>query len=129
MVDESVLQLVERELGVRFPEDYRRLVLGGDRVKGFFPPAEDFLELFAVEDIAGINAAGELQARLPGAVAIGGNGSRELLVYDFREPVPPLLLLDIVAEDWSEAIPQAASLAEFLHVFPEQGWFWGAEDG
>lgn len=96
-------------------------------MKDFFRPANDFLELFAIGDVVGVNTAGEIQARFPGAVAVGGDGSRELLVYDFGEPAPPLLLLEASANDWSEAIFQAGSLTEFLRAFPARGWLWEPE--
>ncbi|MFE5594227.1 hypothetical protein [Streptomyces sp. NPDC056549] len=78
----------------------------------------------ALAELTGINEAGEFQKRFPGAVVIGGDGSRELLVYDFRQDTPPLVTLDVSAEDWSSAIHQATSLSAFLEQFPETAWKW-----
>ncbi|MFF3949578.1 hypothetical protein ACFYYN_32880 [Streptomyces sp. NPDC001902] len=71
----------------------------------------------------GLNEAVELAARLPGAVIIGGDGSRELLVYDGRQH-PSLYMVDVSAEGWSDAIHQAASITEFMARFAEQGRLW-----
>jgi hypothetical protein len=55
-------------------------------------------------------------------VVIGGDGSREMLVYDFREDPPALVLLDITAEGWPAALYQAPSLTALLEQFPQRGW-------
>lgn len=88
------------------------------------PPVNDCLMVDPVEKIIEINEAGEIQDRFPGAVVIGGDGSRELLTYDFRQEPPVLVLLDITAEDWSDALYQASSLTELLRQFPDRGWSW-----
>ncbi|MDX2642109.1 SMI1/KNR4 family protein [Streptomyces sp. PA03-1a] len=118
------IEQVERALGVALPEDYRTFLAVQGAVSRFFPPADDFLQLFPAGDLIGLNEAAELAARLPGAVIIGGDGSRELLVYDVRQQHPSLYTVDVSAEGWSDAIHQASSITEFMARFSEQGRLW-----
>lgn len=114
----------ERHFGVRFPEDYRHFLATEGSIGRFFPPADDFLMVNSIEELIGVNEAGEFQERFPGSLVIGGDGSREMLTYDFRREPPALVLLDISAQDWSSAIHQAVSLSALLERFPRTGWVW-----
>ena len=91
---------------------------------GLVPPADSYLSIHPIESVIGNNEAGGIQQRFPGALVIGGDGSREMLTYDFRQSPPPLLLLDITAPDWSSGIYQASSLTVFLAQFPDRGWLF-----
>lgn len=119
---------VERYFGVRFPADYRRFAVEPGAMDEVMPPAGDFLQISAIERVIEYHEAGECSERFPGSVTIGGNGSREMLVYDFRQDPPPLVLLDITAEDWSAALYQAPSLSALLEGLPLHGWSWEAVD-
>lgn len=125
--DDQIVQ-VERHFGVRFPQDYRDFLSTTGSLSQFVPPADDFLVIAALDELIGINEAGEFQKRFPGAVVIGGDGSRELLAYDFRQDTPSLVTLDVSAEGWSAAIHQAASLSALLENFPRTGWNWDEVD-
>ncbi|MEW2087069.1 SMI1/KNR4 family protein [Streptomyces sp. NPDC005283] len=105
--NDDQLAQVEHHFGVRFPQDYRDFLGTTGSLSQFVPPADDFLVIDALHELIGINEAGEFQKRFPGAVVIGGDGSRELLAYDFRQDTPLLVTLDVSAEDWSSAIHQA----------------------
>ncbi|HWU07920.1 MAG TPA: SMI1/KNR4 family protein [Streptomyces sp.] len=121
--DDRIAQ-AERHFGVRFPQDYRDFMGTTGSLSRSLPPADDFLVINALAELISNNAAGEFQKRFPGAVVIGGDGSRELLAYDFRQDTPPLVTLDVSAEDWSSAIHQATSLSALLEQFPHTGWKW-----
>jgi hypothetical protein len=108
----------ERRFKVRFPRDYRRFLATEGSIARFVPPADDFLMINPVEELIAVNEAGDFQERFPGSVVIGGDGSRELLAYDFRQEPPPLVLLDVSAQDWSSAVPQAPSFSALLEQFP-----------
>ncbi|MFJ2933037.1 SMI1/KNR4 family protein [Streptomyces sp. NPDC087219] len=122
--DDDRIAQVEHHFGVGFPQDYRDFLGTTGSLSRFVPPADDFLVIDALDELIGNNEAGEFQKRFPGAVVIGGDGSRELLVYDFRKDTPPLVTLDVSAEDWSSAIHQAPSLTAFLEGFARTGWNW-----
>ncbi|GAA5701543.1 hypothetical protein SM007_37000 [Streptomyces avermitilis] len=78
----------------------------------------------AIAELIEVNEAGDFQEHFPGSVVIGGDGSREMLTYDFRQEPPPLVLPGISAQDWSSAIHQATSFSALLEQFPETGWKW-----
>ncbi|MBX9427496.1 SMI1/KNR4 family protein [Streptomyces lateritius] len=126
--NDSQIAEVEHHFGVRFPQDYRDFLGTTGSLSQFVPPADDFLVIHALTELIGINEAGEFQRRFPGAVVIGGDGSRELLAYDFRQATPPLVTLDVSAENWSSAIHQAPSLSALLEHFPQTGWKWDETD-
>lgn len=121
---EAHIEEIERHFGVRLPEDYRHFLLTRGTMGEFLPPANPYVAIYPVDEIVGMNVAGLIQDRFPDAVAIGGDGSREMLTYDFRQGSPPLVLLDITAEDWSAAIYQAPSLTVLLEQLPERGWLF-----
>ncbi|MER5891293.1 SMI1/KNR4 family protein [Streptomyces sp. NPDC001941] len=126
--NDAQIAQVEQHFGVRFPQDYREFLATTGSLSQFVPPADDFLAIDPLAELIGINEAGEFQKRFPSAVVIGGDGSRELLAYDFRQDVPPLVTFDVSAENWSDAIHQAPSLSTFLEQFPRTGWNWGDSD-
>ncbi|MEV4940862.1 SMI1/KNR4 family protein [Streptomyces zaomyceticus] len=119
----------ESHFGVRFPADYRHFLATEGSMSRFVPPADDFLMINSIAELIDVNEAGEFQEYFPGSVVIGGDGSREMLVYDFRQTPPPLVLLDVSAQDWSSAIHQALSLSALLEQFPETGWKWDESAG
>jgi len=47
-----------------------------------------------------------------------------MLAYDFRQGQSPLVLLDLTAQDWSDAVYQASSLTALLAQLPERGWLF-----
>src|SRR5262249_30428167 len=124
VASEAGIAEVERHFGVRFPDDYRHFLLTRGAMAEFLPPARPFVTIDPIETIISLNAAGFIQERFPGAVVIGGDGSREMLIYDFRQDPPPLVLLDITAEDWSDAIDQAPTLTALLKQLAERGWLF-----
>jgi hypothetical protein len=120
--NEQDIAAVERRFGLRIPDDYRHFLLDRGSMDEFVTPADGYLKIDPIETVIGNNEAGGIQERFPGALVIGGDGSREMLTYDFRQDPPPLLLLDITAPDWSSGIYQAPSLTVFLARFPDRGW-------
>jgi hypothetical protein len=119
---EAQIIKVEQYFGVRFPDDYRRFLTTQGSMASFVPPAGDYLTVHPVNQVIGINQAGSIPERFPGAVVIGGDGGREMLAYDFRDDPPALVLLDITAEGWPAALYQAPSLTALLEQFPQRGW-------
>ncbi|MFF1842949.1 SMI1/KNR4 family protein [Streptomyces sp. NPDC058217] len=121
--DDQIAQ-AEDHFGVRFPEDYRHFLAREGSMARFVPPADDFLMINALTELIEVNEAGDFQERFPRSVVIGGDGSREMLTYDFRQDPPSLVLLDVSAQDWSSAIQQETSFSALLEQFPETGWKW-----
>src|SRR5262245_5015169 len=121
---EAKIAHVERHFGVRFPDDYRSFLLTRGGMSEFLSPANAYVEIYAIDELIPINEAAFVQQRFPRAIVIGGNGSREMLAYDFRSAEPSLVLLDITAEDWTAALHQAPSLTALLQQLPERGWLF-----
>jgi hypothetical protein len=121
---EQDIATVEQHVGLRLPNDYRHFLLTRGSMNEFVPPADHYLCIHPIESVIGINMAGDIQERFLGALVIGGDGSREMLTYDFRQSPPPLLLVDITAPDWSSGFYQAPSLTAFLAQFPNRGWLF-----
>src|SRR5258707_12001568 len=105
---ESQIAEIERRFGVRLPDDYRHFLLTPGSMSEFFPPATH-VQIGPIDDVIPVNEAGDIQSRFPGALVIGGDGSREMLAYDFQQGQSSLVLLDITAEDWSDAVYQTSS--------------------
>ena len=122
---EAQIPEIERRFGVRLPEDYVRFLLTRGSMKQRFSPANCSVQIYSLDDVIPINEAGEIQDRFPGALVIGGDGSREMLAYDFRRDQGSLVLLSITADDWSDAVYQAPSLTVLLAQLPERGWLFG----
>lgn len=74
-IDDRIVQ-VEHYFGVRFPLDYRDFLGTTGSLSQFVPPTDDFLVIDALDELIGINEAGEFQKRFPGAVVIGGRKPR-----------------------------------------------------
>jgi len=122
--DLSPLVQLERELGVRLPEEYWNGLAAHERVVLAGPNNGEQVWLIAVPELSGINAATELPGRLPGLVIIGTDGSREMLALDARTQPSPVVLVDIVFSGWDDAIRQAPDLATFMREYPRTGLRW-----
>ena len=123
MATDAEVKTLENYVGARLPDDYRDFLLTQRSMEKFFGEVA-FLQLYPVDQIIPINEAGEIRSRFPGALVIGGDGSREMLTYDFRGDGANLVLLDITAEDWSAASFQATSLTALLKNLPTTGWLF-----
>jgi len=121
---EDQIAEIECRFGVRLPDDYRRFLLTRGSMSEFLPPADSYVQIGPIDDVIPVNKAGDIQRRFPGALVIGSDGSREMLAYDFRQCQSRLVLLDLTAQDWSDAVYQASSLAALLAQLPERGWLF-----
>ena len=121
---EAQIAAVERHFGVRLPDDYRHFLRTRGSMDEFLPPANPYITIYPIWEIISVNESAFIRERFPGAMVIGGDGSRERLTYDFRNPQPRLVLLDITAENWSEAIHQASTLTALLAQLPVRGWLF-----
>jgi len=121
---EDQIAEIECRFGVRLPDDYRRFLLTRGSMSEFLPPADSYVQIGPIDDVIPVNKAGDIQRRFPGALVIGSDGSREMLAYDFRQCQSRLVLLNLTAQDWSDAVYQASSLAALLAQLPERGWLF-----
>lgn len=42
----------------------------------------------------------------PGLLILGNDGNRAMLALDTRDPLAPVVLIDITSASWADAIPQ-----------------------
>jgi hypothetical protein len=111
---DAEIRAVEARLGLAdgFPSDFREWLGITDGAEGWF--GDYYVMLYPRDGIVAATEAADADERLPGFVAIGSDGSREILAYDFHKSAPPIVMVDIVCEGWPEALFQAASFAEFM---------------
>ena len=78
-------------------------------------PSGCYLSLFTPGESAdAADAWAPAAANWPGLVILGGDGSREMLAADARSDPAPVVLIDISAEGWQDAVPQAEDVPEFI---------------
>lgn len=68
---------------------------------------DSYLTLLTPDQSLEMAEAWESAAQLhPGVLMLGTNGSREMLVVDSRDPLAPVVLVDITSDGWGSALPQ-----------------------
>jgi hypothetical protein len=80
-----------------------------------------WIELNPIFDLLDWNDIPQTESH-PRFTAIGTDGSREIVGFDFRSDPPPVVLVQITSPGWSDAIVQAPTFAEFLELI-EHGDF------
>jgi SMI1 / KNR4 family (SUKH-1) len=103
------LAAAEAVLGLFLPSDLRQALHsrnGSEQWHG-----DIFLMMYGTPALIEVNQETD---RFPGFLVFGSDGSREMIGYDLRCSPPPVVMLDVTAEDWSEALLQADSLPDFL---------------
>lgn len=108
---DEAIRAAEDALEILFPPDYRAFMRQHNGVEADY--GGSYLVLYPVEDLAEVNSgcgAGEHA----GLVLIGSDGGGEGVAYDFRQPQPPLFLVNFVSIGWDEALRQAESFSDFM---------------
>jgi hypothetical protein len=108
---DEVIGAAEAALGIRFPQDYRTFMQQHTGIEADY--GGSYLVLYAVEDLAEVNS-GYGAGEHAGLVLIGSDGGGEGVAYDFRQPQPPLFLVNFVSIGWDEAVRQAESFTDFM---------------
>ena len=73
---------------------------------------DTFVHLFTPAETAELSP--EMAGTHPGIAIISGDGGRERLAIDLRQPDSPVSLVDITGVGWDDAVPQAESVAAFV---------------
>ncbi len=103
------LRTVEQTLGVDLPEELRALLSAHNGWERWY--GDTYVMVYGTNALVAVNQ--ELE-RLPGFLAFGSDGSRELIGFDLRRHPSPVVMVDITAAGWGDALFQAESLAEFM---------------
>lgn len=109
--DEAAVETAERELGFRFPEDYRRFVLDADGGEGFMAELA-YLMLWAVEDLPEYNEDYDVEKMAPGLVLFASDGGGSF--YAFEREGRRIVELPSMPVDGEEAEPAGDTFIEFL---------------
>ena len=102
-------------LGRSLPAAWRDYLAGSSWVFRGWLPSGCYLSLFTPGESA--DAADTwvpAAANCPGLVILGSDGSRGMLAADTRSDPAPVVLIDISAEGWQDAVPQAGNVAAFI---------------
>src|SRR5882762_9846329 len=69
---------------------------------------------YTIDQVVELNEVHEHLAFQPELIHIGSDGGGEAIAFDFRQVPPTVIRVNLASTDWSEAILQAASFAEFM---------------
>jgi hypothetical protein len=109
------LSRMARALGDQLPEAWRAYLTGPSWFARGWLPSGCYLWLYTPDQSAEVlDARNEAGAGLPGLLILGTDGGREILAADTRSAPAPVVLIDITGDCWDDALPQAASLAQFI---------------
>ncbi len=110
------METVEDHFGCVFPEDYKTFLQLNNGGEGFV--GEQYLILWRVEEIIGLNREYEVAEYAPGLILFGSNGGGEAFAFDIRDKqikivVVPFIGMCIenvlfVAFDFNDFITQIA---------------------
>jgi SMI1 / KNR4 family (SUKH-1) len=124
-VTEADLDRAERELGVPLPRDYREQLGREDGSARFY--GDVYVAVHPLATMLTINRdALDMQREVcPGFVIFGSDGGREAIGWDYRSDPPPVVLVSITTEDWSDALHQAPTFTDFMErIESGQGFRW-----
>jgi hypothetical protein len=109
------LARAEGELGVRFPDDYRAVMLRSDGGDADF--GESWVELLSAHDLAERNRSLKVAQFAPGFTYFGGDGAGEGYAWDRRETRHArYVVLPFISPEPDAAIPSGNTFEEFLAV-------------
>lgn|GEM_PF-2483077 len=107
---------LERELGVRLPEDYLQLLLASNG--GSINGRRASINLESAQGVLDLNLDGGYRDELPGMVVVGDNGGGELYFYDptnqLGKGVNALFLVGMADLDPAAATFVARNLGEAM---------------
>lgn len=109
--DEAAIEGSERQLGFRFPDDYREFLLETDGAEGFVAELA-YLMLWPVEELPEYNEDYEVDEMAPGLVLFGSSGGGTF--YAFEREGGRIVDLPSMPVDGEHAKPAGATFVEFL---------------
>jgi hypothetical protein len=100
-------------LGRTLPEPWREYLQAQSWFRrGWLDGTETYLWLYTPRQMLEIHA--DAVATHPGMAILGTDGSHRHLALDLRQDPAPVLLIDIASGSWDDAIPQTATVADFV---------------
>lgn len=114
---EDVIAEVESALQWSFPTDYKEFFEKINGGEGFI--GENYLILWAVEELVQFNNEYEVQDYAPGLVLFGSDGGGEGYAFDTRTTPTPIVQVPFIGMDLMYARPRAVSFSEFITKLAE----------
>jgi hypothetical protein len=113
---EEMIVEVEGEFGLKFPEDYRQLLLLSN--SGSIKGSHSVFNYEPVEYLVGHNLSEFFNANIPGVIVIGDDGGGSIYFYDPRNKLNKgpwsLFYVSMGALFFKESVHVAGSLTELI---------------
>lgn len=108
------IESVERDLGVRLPDDYKAFLGESDGLEGFTGSEGDYLMLCGTKELSEIHRGYEVAEFAPGLVLIGSNGGGHAFGFVHRGGKAVYVRLAFTPMDLREAEDMGGTLVEFV---------------
>ena len=109
---EEAIARAEQELGWKMPQDYREALAKKNGGEGFL--GENYLILWAAEELAQFNREYEVQEYAPGLILIGSDGGGEGFAFDVRETPIRVVQVPFVGMELEYATMIAPDFKSFI---------------
>ena len=112
-ISKKEIEEVEKELKVKFPQDYLDFMLktnGGEGTIG----EENYLRLWKIEELAENNKDYSVSEFAPGLLIIGSDGAGTAFGYDFRNKKPQLVEVSFIGLDVEKPNYKTNDFFEFI---------------
>ena len=109
---ESTIADAEAKLRWALPNDYKELLRNANGGEGFI--GENYLILWAAEELAQFNKEYQVQDYAPGLILFGSDGGGEGFAFDTRSSPAPIVQVPFIGMELNYARPVAASFDQFL---------------
>jgi len=110
---EEAIHDAELALGYSLPSDYVKFLRAQNGVEGFV--GNNYLIIWRVEELSPFNAEYEAAKYVPGLVLFASSGGGAGYGFDTREVSMPVVSVEFIGMDWSEADRVAGNFTEFLN--------------
>jgi hypothetical protein len=111
-IEENKVKVVETELGVTFPNDYIEFISYSNGAEGSI--GENYLILWAIEDIIELNEAYDVNDFAGGLVLFGSDGGDTAFAFDTRKNETQIVTVPFIGMDLSEITTCSNTFNGFL---------------
>ena len=110
---ENAILDAESAFGCSLPPDYVDFLRGNDGGEGFV--GSNYLILWRVEELSTFNREYEVEQYVPGLLLFASSGGGTGYGFDTRDPAMPVVSVEFIGMNWSEADPVAGGFRDFLN--------------
>jgi hypothetical protein len=108
----EVLDRMEREIGLRLPDDYRAFMERSNGGEGFL--GKQYLILWRAEQIVPFNHDYQVNEYAPGILLFASSGGGEAFAFDTRSTQLPIVQVPFIGLDLQHAKEVAKTFTELL---------------